>query len=151
VFISLGQFAANAGLALFLGAVIGLEREFRARDAGIRTAALVAVGSAVFTMASRNWDNSGAVAGNIITGIGFLGAGNIIKSGEHIKGLTTAAAIWAVASIGMMSGLGYWSYAIVAAAAILGINLALTPLDRVLKRFLPVNQEETSSQSPDNS
>jgi putative Mg2+ transporter-C (MgtC) family protein len=142
------QFAFNLGIALLLGACIGLEREWRQRDAGMRTSALVAVGAAMFTMASKNWDNSGAVAGQIITGIGFLGAGNIIKEGAHIKGLTTAAAIWAVASIGMVAGLGHTKYAVLAAATVLGINVIVLPIEHRFRSIEPGPPQASDRPNP---
>src|SRR5450631_4495984 len=126
------EFAENVGLGLFLGAVIGLERELRTRDAGIRTNALVAAGAAVFTMVARLFGDSGPLAGQIITGIGFIGAGNILKAGEHVKGLTTAATLWTVAGIGMVIGTGHAAYGLIVAGAVLIVNLILLPLDHWL-------------------
>ncbi len=142
------QFAINIGLAFLLGALIGIEREYHSKDIGMRTSALVALGSAIFAMASRNWDNSGAVAGNIITGIGFLGAGSIVRNGEHVKGLTTAAGLWATASIGMLAGIGLHKYAVLAAIAILVVNGVLLVIDRSLKSSAPEPPPEQTPPHP---
>jgi putative Mg2+ transporter-C (MgtC) family protein len=129
------EFAQNVGLALLLGSLVGLERELRARDAGMRTNALVAAGAAIFTMVARLFGDSGALAAQIITGIGFIGAGNILKSGEHVKGLTTAATLWTVAAIGMVIGSGHILFAVIGSVAVLIVNLLLLPLDHWLLRY----------------
>ena len=126
------EFAENVGLALLLGSLIGLERELRARDAGMRTNALVATGAAIFTMVARLFGDSGSLAAQIITGIGFIGAGNILKAGEHVRGLTTAATLWAVAGVGMLIGAGRPLFAIIATVGVLIVNLVLMPLDHWL-------------------
>ena len=136
-------------LAALLGGVLGLERELREREAGLRTHLLVAVGSALFTIVSAYGFNafleSGAsvvradptrIAAQIVTGIGFLGAGAIIRQGFSIRGLTTAATLWVVAAIGMAAGAGYYSAAVITTAIAL---IALWPLRaaafRVVRRF----------------
>jgi putative Mg2+ transporter-C (MgtC) family protein len=139
------EFATNVGVALALGLLVGLERELRARDAGMRTNAMVCAGAAVFTMLARLFGDSGPLAGQVITGIGFMGAGNILKSGEHVKGLTTAATLWSVAGIGMVAGTGHIDYALIAAAAVLIVNILLLPLDRWL-----VNHHMVSSSDKHN-
>lgn len=94
--------------AFVLGALVGVERDIHGRAAGIRTNMLVCVGSALFTLASLVPENGdkGRIAAQIVSGIGFLGAGTIIKSGFNIRGLTTAACMWLVAAIGMICGMG---------------------------------------------
>jgi putative Mg2+ transporter-C (MgtC) family protein len=102
---------ALAFVALFCGAVIGTEREKREKPAGLRTLILVCLGSAAFTMAgfafTSKTGDSGRVAAQIVTGIGFLGAGVILHSRGTILGATTAATIWVTASVGMIAGAGY--------------------------------------------
>ena len=116
-------------LAVILGGLIGFEREAHGRAAGLRTHMLVCLGSALFMLTSMyifdmyisstaNVDPS-RIASNIVTGIGFLGAGAIIRYGASIKGLTTAASIWAVAGVGLAVGTGYYSAALAATALIL--------------------------------
>ncbi len=103
-----------------LGAVLGIEREVHQKPAGLRTNALIAFGAALFTiiggqLTSRAGDPS-RVASTIVTGIGFLGAGAILRTGQSIHGLTTAATIWVNAAIGMAAGAGEYALATAAAA-----------------------------------
>jgi putative Mg2+ transporter-C (MgtC) family protein len=129
-----------------LGGAIGLERELRDREAGLRTHVLVAIGAALFTLVSaygfsdfQYGVSTGftldptRIAAQIVTGIGFLGAGAIIRQGASIKGLTTAASLWVVAAIGMAAGAGYYSGAVVATAVVI---FALWPLRTVARRTL---------------
>ena len=110
------------GAAAGLGGIIGLERELDEKAAGLRTHMLVAVGSALFTLGRRLRvrglpGNGGAsdptrIAAQVVTGIGFLGAGIIFRQGFTIRGLTTAASLWLVAAIGMAAGAGFWKGAV---------------------------------------
>ena len=133
-------------LAAVFGAAVGIEREFREREAGLRTHMLVAVGSALFTLVSaygfRDFliHNGGGVvradpsriSAQIVTGIGFLGAGAIIRQGISVRGLTTAATLWVVAAIGLAAGAGYYS----AAGMTTGVVLfALFPMRYVARRL----------------
>jgi putative Mg2+ transporter-C (MgtC) family protein len=118
-------------LAAALGGAVGLEREFRHKPAGLRTNMLIALGAALFSMLSVEL-GAGAgspdrIAAQVVTGIGFLGAGAILRSGESVHGLTTAATIWVNAAIGMAAGLGSYTVATIAAAVTLGV-LALMPV-----------------------
>ena len=104
-------------IAAVLGAAIGIEREARDQPAGIRTHMLVSVGSATFTVLSiyafaGPGGDQGRVAAQIVSGIGFLGAGAILKYGVNVRGLTTAASLWAVAAVGMAAGAGAWGVAL---------------------------------------
>jgi putative Mg2+ transporter-C (MgtC) family protein len=123
-------------LAAVLGGAIGLEREYHHKPAGLRTNMLIALGSALFSILSVQL-GAGAgspdrIAAQVVTGIGFLGAGAILRSGENIHGLTTAATIWVNAAIGMAAGLG--SYVVAAGAATLTlIVLAILPF--IERRF----------------
>jgi putative Mg2+ transporter-C (MgtC) family protein len=129
---------ARLAVAGGLGAAVGFERELRDREAGIRTHLLVSLGSALFTIVSafgfhEFLTNGGAVvradptriAAQIVTGIGFLGAGAIIREGLSVRGLTTAATLWVVAAIGMASGAGYYGPAVATTALTI---FALWPL-----------------------
>jgi putative Mg2+ transporter-C (MgtC) family protein len=133
-------------IAAVLGGAVGLERELRDREAGFRTHMLVSIGSALFTIVSayafRDFlVNGGAVvradptriAAQIVTGIGFLGAGAIIRQGLSIRGLTTAATLWVVAAIGMAVGAGYYGGAVITTAVVL---ISLWPL-RILTHHAP--------------
>jgi putative Mg2+ transporter-C (MgtC) family protein len=128
-------------LAGVLGGAIGLERELREREAGLRTHLLVSVGAALFTIAGAYGFDSvrtdpTRVAAQIVTGIGFLGAGAIIRQGFSVRGLTTAATLWVVAAVGLACGAGYYSAAGITTAVVL---VALWPLRiaayRILRRF----------------
>jgi putative Mg2+ transporter-C (MgtC) family protein len=104
------------GLSLLLGSLLGLEREYRNKPAGFRTMALICVGATLFTILSQQLGHEGSgdrVAANIITGIGFIGAGVIFKNNSNVLGLTTAATIWIAAGIGMAVGSGAYTLAIV--------------------------------------
>lgn len=96
------------GIAFLTGGIIGMEREYRSKPAGIRTMIMICVGSALFTILSKEISDISPdrIASNIVTGIGFIGAGVIFKEGLSINGLTTAALIWVTAALGMAAGLG---------------------------------------------
>ena len=118
-------------LAAGLGGAIGLEREFRQKPAGLRTNMLIALGSALFAILSAQLGSAAGspdrIAAQVVSGIGFLGAGAILRSGQNVHGLTTAATIWVNAAIGMAAGLG--SYSVAAGGATLTlVVLALLPL-----------------------
>jgi putative Mg2+ transporter-C (MgtC) family protein len=102
-------------LAMALGALIGYERETSHKPAGLRTNMLVCLGACLFTVITLiSIPNSTNILGGILTGIGFIGAGSIIATSGHVQGLTTAATLWAVASIGFATGTGNYILAIVA-------------------------------------
>jgi putative Mg2+ transporter-C (MgtC) family protein len=136
-------------LAAVLGGLIGVERELREREAGLRTHLLVALGSALFTIVGaygfHDFLESGEsvvradptrIAAQIVTGIGFLGAGAIIRQGFSVRGLTTAATLWVVAAVGLAAGAGYYSAAVITTALVL---IALYPLRiiayQILRRY----------------
>lgn len=129
--------ALNMFTALACGAVIGSERQMRQRMAGLRTNALVALGAASFVIFSQLFDNEVSptrVAAQIVSGIGFLGAGIIFRDGFNIHGLNTAATLWCSAGVGMMAGAGSWDFALLLTAMVVFINLGLRPLVKFLKR-----------------
>lgn len=107
-------------IALAVGALIGLERELRRTQAGLRTHALVCMASALFTLLSISFDEDPArIAAGVVTGIGFFGAGVIFRSENRIIGLTTAADLWVIGAIGLAVGLGYYLAAFVATFLVL--------------------------------
>lgn len=117
VFVNIEWYTLRLLLAAFCGALVGFERKRRNKDAGIRTHVLVAVGAALFSILSEFGFGSygdDRIAANIVTGVGFLGAGVIFLRGRNVTGLTTAAGIWTVAGIGMAAGLGMYALAGVA-------------------------------------
>ena len=111
-------------LSVFLGFLIGLERESKHKSIGIRTVSLITLGSTIYTLISIYYFNSDPtrVIAQIVTGIGFLGAGIIFKSGSEIKGLTTAATVWTSSGIGVLVGLGLYKIAIISTLLVLIIN-----------------------------
>ncbi len=131
-------------VALVLGAAIGWERERRDADAGLRTHMLVALGSALFVLvpaqAGMTPEDLSRVVQGVVSGIGFLGAGAVLKSsGEgRIHGLTTAASIWATAAVGMAAGLGREGTALLATAFVLLVLAALRRVSRRIRRHRPV-------------
>ncbi|MGL5387460.1 MAG: MgtC family protein [Serratia sp. (in: enterobacteria)] len=120
-------FILNLFLAMGLGAVIGAERQWRQRMAGLRTNSLVATGAAVFILSSVTTEPSsaGRIAAQIVSGIGFLGAGVIMREGLNIRGLNTAATLWCSAAIGVLCGLGQHWEAVSATLVILCANILL--------------------------
>ena len=132
-------------LAAGLGAAVGVERELSEHEAGLRTHLLVAVGSALFTLVSAygfaDFFAQGSrpvpvdptrIAAQIVTGIGFLGAGTIIRQGSAVRGLTTAATLWVVAAIGIAAGAGYYAGAV---ATTIVVIIALGPVRALTRRL----------------
>lgn len=129
--------ALNMFVALSCGALIGSERQVRQRMAGLRTNALVALGAAAFVTFSTLFPDEVSptrVAAQVVSGIGFLGAGIIFRDGFAIHGINTAATLWCSAGVGMMAGAGAWPHALVLTALVVFVNLGLRPFVRWLKR-----------------
>lgn len=129
--------AINLFVALACGAVIGSERQVRQRMAGLRTNALVAMGAAAFVIFSQLVPNEVSptrVAAQVVSGIGFLGAGIIFRDGFNVHGLNTAATLWCSAAVGLIAGIGAWDYALLLTGMVVFINLGLRPLVRFLKK-----------------
>lgn len=125
-------FILRLGLAMFLGSAIGLERQWRQKSAGLRTNTLVATGAAAFILLSvsltGDTGDPSRVAGQIVTGIGFLGAGVIMKDGFNVQGLNTAATIWCSAAVGSLAGVGLYAESVITAVAIMFAHIVLRPL-----------------------
>ena len=152
------------GLAALLGGIIGIERQFREQEAGLRTHMLVAVGAALFTIVSAFGfhdvleTGNGAfvrldpsrIAAQIVSGIGFLGAGAIIRQGLSIRGLTTAATLWIVAAIGMACGAGTYGAALIATVLVMIMLWPLRYVGRLLdrERVHRLDVDLTASGSP---
>jgi putative Mg2+ transporter-C (MgtC) family protein len=135
--IALPLAALDMAVALVCGAVIGSERQVRQRMAGLRTNALVALGAASFVIFSQLFAaevSPTRVAAQVVSGIGFLGAGIIFRDGFNVHGLNTAATLWCSAAVGLMAGASAWPYALVLTALVVFINLGLRPLVSWLKR-----------------
>jgi putative Mg2+ transporter-C (MgtC) family protein len=135
---------ARLGAAAGLGSAIGLERELDSQPAGFRTHLLVGLGSGLFTVAGVGIAGAdpSRVAAQVVAGIGFLGAGAILRDGGHIKGLTTAASLWVTASLGLAVGLGRF---VAAGAAALLALVALTVLKRIERSYFPHHRGQTLS------
>lgn len=129
--------AAQVSVAFVIGAIIGLEREFRSKPAGFRTMILICVGSCLYTILSKEVGNGGTdrIASNIVTGIGFIGAGVIFKEGISVNGLTTAALIWVTAALGM--AIGYHNYPMAGVVSVIVVItlFVLEPFQRLINRF----------------
>jgi putative Mg2+ transporter-C (MgtC) family protein len=123
-------------VALILGMAIGLEREYRRHPAGLRTMAMVSVGSCLFTLLGTIVDGRSVdptrIAAQVVTGIGFLGAGAILRQGVTVHGLTTAASIWVVAAIGMAVGFGFYILPTICALMVVIALAAIKPLEHKL-------------------
>lgn len=144
---------AHMLIGLALGALIGLERQWRARMAGLRTNALVAGGAALFVLLSKygfqdllknkdaGYDGS-RVAAQIVSGIGFLGAGVIMRDGLNVRGLNTAATLWCSAAVGSLCGAGLYGLAAFGTAGVVGANTVLRPLGRRVNRQASAHRVE---------
>lgn len=134
---SIMEFITRIGIALLLGAAIGFERQWRQRMAGLRTNALVSTGAAMFVALSylSNHEMSQTrIAAQVVSGIGFLGAGVIMREGLSIRGLNTAATLWSAAAVGTLAGSGATLFAACGAAAILAANILLRPVARTINK-----------------
>ena len=141
-------FLVRCGAAVLCGAVIGLERELKRKPAGFRTNILICLGSAIYmcvgvllVRASGGEFDPTRVAAQVVTGIGFLGAGCIIQAGGRVTGLTSAATIWVVAGIGLVAGAGFPLLAFLSAWMVV---ITLAVLGRFEKRFLDPDHSDDS-------
>ena len=137
---------ARLGLALALGAAIGFERQWHQKMAGLRTNALVALGASGFVVLGVlvGHGDPTQIAAQVVTGIGFLGAGIILREGINVLGLNTAATLWCSAMVGTFSGAGYLIPSIIAAGFVIATNLLLRPLvQRLNRRALTATDVET--------
>ena len=124
------------GFAVLLGGAIGLEREVHGRPAGVRTHMLVCLGVTLFSEVSKAFmsQDPSRIAAQIVTGIGFLGAGSILRMGAEIRGLTTAASIWSAAAIGMAVSVGGYFYVVALVATVLAL-ITLTVVENLERKF----------------
>lgn len=139
----LGAIALRLGCAMLIGIVIGLEREFTHRPAGLRTHILVGLGACVVSITGQALfyqslamgaaPDPGRLSAQVVAGVGFLGAGTIMKEGTSVKGLTTAASVWAVACLGLAAGYGYYALALL---GMVFIFLTLTVMEALQHRFI---------------
>jgi putative Mg2+ transporter-C (MgtC) family protein len=136
------------GSGVGLGTVIGFERQYRARMAGLRTNALVAAGATLFVLLSAHGFTGASadptrVAAQIVSGIGFLGAGVILREGLTVRGLNTAATLWCSAAVGSLAGAGMYDVAVAGTVVVVIVNVALRPLGRVVDR-----RPDTGTETP---
>ncbi|MCY2995808.1 MAG: MgtC/SapB family protein [Planctomycetota bacterium] len=130
-----GIFTLNIGVALLMGLAIGAERQLTQHPAGLRTNGLVSVGAAMFVSLSLLMDsdpNPTRIAAQVVSGIGFLGGGVILREGLTVKGMTTAATLWCSAAVGTLAGAGFVIEALIGTATILAANFCLRPVSRWL-------------------
>lgn len=147
----LPAFMVRCGAAVLCGGIIGLERELKHKPAGFRTNILICLGSAMYMAVGLLIVNAGGqtfsdparIAAQVVTGIGFLGAGCIIQERQRVKGLTTAATIWVVAAIGIVSGAGFPIIAFIAAIMVM---LTLVVLGRIEERYLEPRSSEDDTE-----
>ena len=143
--LSWNEFVLRLGAAVLGGALIGFERQWRSRGAGLRTNTLVAAGAAMFVLISemtpyRSGLDPTRITSYVVSGVGFLGAGVIISDGVSVRGINTAATLWCAAAVGALAASGFVWQAGVATAAILAINILLRPLGRRIDRQ-PVDED----------
>ncbi len=134
----LDQLLLKLILALILGGLIGVDREIKGRPAGLRTHVLVCVGATLFTIISMSFiatSDPARIAAGIVTGIGFLGAGAIFRSKDHVQGLTTAADLWVIAAVGIAIGIGYYSAALAATILVLLVLLGGKSFEHFLAKI----------------
>lgn len=127
------EFAGNTALAALLGTLIGLERQWHQHPAGLRTNAVVCVGAALFVSITNLMGDTNSptrIASYIVSGIGFLGGGVILKEGANVRGLTTAAGLWCSAAVGTLSGIGYGLHAAIGTVFVVGSVVGLRPVAR---------------------
>ncbi len=138
---------ATLGLAFLLGTLIGLERQWRQRSAGLRTTTLVATGAAAFTdlgLRLRGVEGATQIIAYVVSGIGFLGAGVILKDGTNIRGLNTAATLWCSAAVGAFSGGGLFEEAVALTLFVLAGNTLLRPLVNYINRR-PIDEKNSEA------
>ena len=149
------ELIARVVLATALGAAVGLERTWSEKVAGMRTLALVGLGSAAFTVAGfgalglpdalQIKPDPARIAAQVVSGIGFLGAGVIIFAGGRVKGVTTAADLWAVAAVGLLCGFGLLVVATVSAGLTVFVVAGLRPIEKLLARLRPRTAAEIAA------
>lgn len=147
------ELTLRLAVALFLGGIIGLEREYRSKDAGFRTHFLVAMGSALFCIVSQygfgiDLKDSSRVAAQVVSGIGFLGAGTIIFQRNMVRGLTTAAGLWVTAAIGLACGTGmFMAAAITTAMVLIGLEILNAFIPKTGTAMVSLSFTSTSKES----
>jgi len=136
--LDIADIAMRLGLALVLGALVGVERQWHHKHAGLRTHTLVAVGAAAFTLISMlglgPTTSPMMIAAGVVTGIGFIGGGVIMHQGPTVQGINTAATMWTAASMGIAAGAGYYAVCLIVFAAVLVVQFPLQRVERWIDR-----------------
>ncbi len=142
--LSIAEFALRLGVGLGCGALIGIERQWQARRAGLRTNALVATGATLFVLyaVATNDTSPTRVASYVVSGVGFLGGGVILREGFNVHGLNTAATLWCSAAVGVLAASGHLVFTLIATGTILIIHLLGRPLGRLIDRDNVVEEDE---------
>lgn len=145
---SVTEFIFRIIIASAAGAVVGLERQWSNKSAGLRTNTLVSLGASIFvllsTLATAETGDPSRVLGQVVTGIGFLGAGVIFRQGFNVQGLTTAATLWCSAAIGALAGFGYYIFSLICAALVISINLSFILTDKWLSQKKETKVKKTN-------
>ncbi|HKG06407.1 MAG TPA: MgtC/SapB family protein [Pedobacter sp.] len=137
-------------VSIICGGAIGFEREYKNKSAGFRTIILISLGSSIFTIVSQHGvGTDDRISANIITGIGFIGAGVIFKDKISVRGLTTAAVIWTAAAIGMTAGIGYHALALSLTLIVLGVLLMVTRVERLIAQMQKERLLSVTFRDPD--
>lgn len=142
--LSVADFALRLAVGVGCGALIGIERQWRARMAGLRTNALVATGATLFVLYAAATEDSSPtrVASYVVSGIGFLGGGVILREGFNVRGLNTAATLWCSAAVGVLAASGHLVFALIATGTVVAIHLLGRPLGRLIDRDNTVEEDE---------
>ncbi|MCX2838707.1 MgtC/SapB family protein [Salinimicrobium sp. MT39] len=141
------DFGLRIGAALLAGLFIGIEREIHNKNAGLKTNALVSLGAAVFVLTSLSFAgddyvDTTRVIGQVVTGIGFIGAGVILHKGTIVRGLTTAATVWCSAGAGCLAAIGKFKELFLLVAVIVFVNVVFNPVDRFISKVFGHEEEE---------
>ncbi|GAB1444460.1 MAG: MgtC/SapB family protein [Cyclobacteriaceae bacterium] len=145
--VDITEYILRIGAAFLLGGIIGFERQLQQKNAGLRTNTLVAIGAASYVLLSIDLHNlsggdPGRVTAQIVTGIGFIGAGVIMKDGFNVSGLNTAATIWCSAAVGTLAGMGFFIEALVTTTAVVLSHLILRPISIRLSKLSAYRQAD---------
>jgi putative Mg2+ transporter-C (MgtC) family protein len=142
--LSVADFALRLAVGVGCGSLIGIERQWRARMAGLRTNALVAAGATLFVLYSVATDDSSAtrVASYVVSGIGFLGGGVILREGFNVRGLNTAATLWCSAAVGVLAASGHLVFTVIGTGVVIAIHVVGRPLGRLIDHDDSVGEDE---------
>lgn len=143
--LTVADFALRLGVGVGCGALIGIERQWRARMAGLRTNALVATGATLFVLYAAATEDSSPtrVASYVVSGIGFLGGGVILREGFNVRGLNTAATLWCSAAVGVLAASGHLVFALIGTATVVAIHLLGRPLGRFIDHDNSGDEDES--------